>query len=210
MARSSGRCIVALVSLYGTRTVATESNPDTPDAGVSKENADDSAPVTPEPTRDLSVCTRIFDRIDDLANQWVELNPGRAPLANLPSRDAFLRVCGQLPDDAQIVGLCDCNLPRAADFAREKQAKWPICQDYRTLLERKDVDAVIVATGEFQRVRRVAVQVVDISAGHDVNQDPAPALAIERGGHAIRNRRTNQAGPHSYQKLKPLRHRRQP
>ena len=58
----------------------------------------------------------------------------------------------QLPDDAQIVALCDCNLPRAEAFKAEKKGSWPVFQHYQKLLERKDIDAVIVATGEFQRV----------------------------------------------------------
>ncbi len=58
----------------------------------------------------------------------------------------------QLPEDAQIVALCDCNLPRAEAFRAKKKGDWPVYQHYRKLLERKDVDAVIIATKEFQRV----------------------------------------------------------
>ncbi len=58
----------------------------------------------------------------------------------------------QLPEEAQIVALSDCNLPRAERYREKQKAAWPVYQDYRKLLERKDVDAVIVATGEFQRV----------------------------------------------------------
>jgi predicted dehydrogenase len=58
----------------------------------------------------------------------------------------------QLPEGGQITALCDCNLPRAEAFKAKKQGDWPIHQDYRELLDRNDVDAVIVATGEFQRV----------------------------------------------------------
>src|SRR6185436_2814771 len=58
----------------------------------------------------------------------------------------------QLPEGGQITALCDCNLPRAEAFKAKKEGSWPIHQDYRELLDRKDIDAVIVATGEFQRV----------------------------------------------------------
>jgi predicted dehydrogenase len=58
----------------------------------------------------------------------------------------------QLPESAQIVALCDCNVPRAEAFKAKAQGNWPIYQDYHKLLERQDIDAVIVATGEFQRV----------------------------------------------------------
>ena len=37
-------------------------------------------------------------------------------------------------------------------FKAGKKANWPIYQDYHKLLARKDADAVIIGTGEFQRV----------------------------------------------------------
>ena len=58
----------------------------------------------------------------------------------------------QLPEDAQLVALCDCNLPRAEAFKAAKKTDWAVYQDYRKILDRTDVDAVIVATAEFQRV----------------------------------------------------------
>lgn len=58
----------------------------------------------------------------------------------------------QLPESAQIVALADCNLPRAEAFKAKAQKDWPVYQDYRQILDRQDIDAVIVATGEFQRV----------------------------------------------------------
>src|SRR5687768_4981143 len=35
----------------------------------------------------------------------------------------------QLPESAQIVALCDCNLPRAEAFKAKQQGNWPIYQD---------------------------------------------------------------------------------
>src|SRR4029078_6853702 len=58
----------------------------------------------------------------------------------------------QLPESAEIVALCDCNVPRAEAFKAKVKAHWPIYQTDHELLARKDIDAVIVATGEFQRV----------------------------------------------------------
>ena len=58
----------------------------------------------------------------------------------------------QLPEDGRIVALCDCNLPRAEEYKADKKGSWPVYQDYRKVLDRKDVDAVVVSTGEFQRV----------------------------------------------------------
>ena len=58
----------------------------------------------------------------------------------------------QLPKDGQIVALCDCNLPRAEAFKAKRKGDWPVYQHYQKILERKDIDAVIIATQEFQRV----------------------------------------------------------
>ena len=58
----------------------------------------------------------------------------------------------QLPADAELVALADCSLPRAEAYAAHKGVAIDVVQDYRRLLDRKDIDAVIVATGDFQRV----------------------------------------------------------
>jgi predicted dehydrogenase len=58
----------------------------------------------------------------------------------------------QLPEPARLVALCDCNLPRAETFKAGRKGDWPVHQHHRELLERKDIDAVIVATADFQRV----------------------------------------------------------
>jgi len=58
----------------------------------------------------------------------------------------------QLPESGRIVALCDCDLSRAEAYRQKKGESWTIYQDYRKLLERKDIDAVIVATQAFQRV----------------------------------------------------------
>src|SRR5580698_10543166 len=84
----------------------------------------------------------------------------------------------QLPEDAQIVGLCDCNLPQAEGFKAKNKASWPIVQDYRRVLDRKDIDAVIVATGEFQRVLPC---IHACQAGKDVYAEKPLTLYIREG-----------------------------
>lgn len=84
----------------------------------------------------------------------------------------------QLPESAEIVGLCDCNGPRAEAFKAKQKANWPIVQDYRRLLDRKDVDAVIVATGEFQRV---VPCIHACQAGKDVYAEKPLTLYIHEG-----------------------------
>lgn len=84
----------------------------------------------------------------------------------------------QLPGESQIVALCDCNLPRAEAFKAKKQANWPVHQHYRELLERKDIDAVIVGTAEFQRVLPCIHACL---AGKDVYAEKPLTLYIAEG-----------------------------
>jgi len=84
----------------------------------------------------------------------------------------------QLPESAEIVALSDCNLPRAEGFKGKAGGDWPIYQDYRKLLERKDIDAVIVATGEFQRVLPC---IHACQAGKDVYAEKPLTLYISEG-----------------------------
>jgi predicted dehydrogenase len=110
--------------------------------------------------------------------------PGR-PGANDRIRVGAIGVGGraqllleQLPESAEIVGLCDCNLPRAEAFREKRKASWPIYQDYRALLDRQDVDAVIVATGEFQRVLPC---IHACQAGKDIYAEKPLTLYIREG-----------------------------
>ncbi len=85
---------------------------------------------------------------------------------------------GQLPESAQIVALSDCNLPRAEAFKAKNNGNWPVFQDHRQLLDRKDVDAVIVATGDFQRVLPC---IHACQAGKDVYAEKPLTLYVSEG-----------------------------
>jgi predicted dehydrogenase len=84
----------------------------------------------------------------------------------------------QLPETAQIVALCDCNLPRAEKFRAQHKGSWPVLQHYQKLLERKDIDAVIVGTGEFQRVLPC---IHACQAGKDIYAEKPLTLYIHEG-----------------------------
>ncbi|REK19477.1 MAG: gfo/Idh/MocA family oxidoreductase [Planctomycetota bacterium] len=89
----------------------------------------------------------------------------------------------QLPDGAEIVALSDCNLPRAEAFKASQQADWPVYQDYRKVLDRQDVDAVIVATGEFQRV---VPCIHACQAGKDIYAEKPLTLYVHEGRALVR------------------------
>ena len=84
----------------------------------------------------------------------------------------------QLPESAELVALCDCNESRAEQFKAKAHGQWPVYQDFRRILDRKDIDAVIVATGEFQRVLPC---IEACQAGKDVYAEKPLTLYIHEG-----------------------------
>jgi predicted dehydrogenase len=84
----------------------------------------------------------------------------------------------QLPAGAEIVALSDCNLPRAEEYKAKRGASWPVYQDYRRLLDRNDIDAVIVGTGDFQRVLPC---IQACQAGKDVYAEKPLTLYVAEG-----------------------------
>ena len=63
-------------------------------------------------------------------------------------------LCEQMPATGRIVAICDVNLPHATACKDKTKGDWPVYQHYQEVLDRvKDVDGVIVSTGDFQRIR---------------------------------------------------------
>ena len=58
----------------------------------------------------------------------------------------------QLPAPGQIAALADCYLTRAEESAAKRKKTWDVYGDYRRILDRKDIDAVIIATTDHGRV----------------------------------------------------------
>ena len=89
----------------------------------------------------------------------------------------------QLPEGANIVALSECDVPRAEAYRDKKKADWPIYTDYRELLDRQDIDAVIVATQAFQRV---LPSLHACQAGKDVYAEKPLSLDIHEGRVLVR------------------------
>jgi len=101
----------------------------------------------------------------------------------------------QTPEQGQIASVADCFVKRCEDRAKAKGAKWRIHQDYRKLLDEKDIDAVLVATTDHGRVLPC---IHACQAGKDIYAEKPLTLTIREGRalvNAVRkHRRVFQVG----------------
>ncbi len=90
---------------------------------------------------------------------------------------------GQLPQEAEIVAVADCFLKRARNTAARRQADWRIYQDYRSLLEQKDIDGVIVGTPDHTRV---LCSIHACQAGKDIYAEKPLTVYVTEGRALVR------------------------
>jgi len=84
----------------------------------------------------------------------------------------------QLPEAAEIVAVADCYRKRSEAAAAKRKASWRIYDDYRELLEQKDIDGVIVGTNDHGRVR---CAIHALQAGKDVYAEKPLTLYVAEG-----------------------------
>jgi len=87
----------------------------------------------------------------------------------------------QTPKPGEIVAVCDVDLSRCHLAVQEKaplSSAWEVTQDYRRLLDRNDIDAVIVPTTDHGRVLAC---IHACQAGKDVYAEKPLTLAIAEG-----------------------------
>ncbi len=76
------------------------------------------------------------------------------------------------------MAIADCNLPQALQFKKEKNGNWDIYGSHYALLDRQDIDAVIIAGQEYQRVLPC---IHAVQAGKDVYAEKPLTLYIQEG-----------------------------
>ncbi len=84
----------------------------------------------------------------------------------------------QLPEEAEVVSIADCFLERCEAARAKRQARWRIHQDYRRLLDEKDVDGVIASTTDHARV---LVSIHACQAGKDIYAEKPLTLYVAEG-----------------------------
>jgi predicted dehydrogenase len=101
----------------------------------------------------------------------------------------------QIPKGARIVAICDVDLQRCAQALKEKGASWRVHQDYRAILEAKDIDAVVVPTTDHGRVLPC---IHACQAGKDIYAEKPLTLTIHEGRilveHVRKHKRVLQVG----------------
>jgi predicted dehydrogenase len=91
--------------------------------------------------------------------------------------------------DAEIVALCDVYAPAMEQAAAKLPAKPDFYKDYRQVLERKDIDAILVATPDHWH----ALQTIHAcDAGKDVYVEKPLSLTVVEGRRMIEAARRNQ------------------
>ena len=84
----------------------------------------------------------------------------------------------RMPATGRVVALSDVNLPHAEECKEKNKGDWPIFQDYHEVLDRKDIDGVIVSTGDFQRILPCIRACL---AGKDIYAEKPLSLYINEG-----------------------------
>ena len=96
----------------------------------------------------------------------------------------------QLPEAAQLVAIADCNIEQAFKFRQERNAKWDIYSGHYRIVDRKDIDAVVMTGQEFQRALPC---IHAVQSGKDVYAEKPLTLYIQEGRTMIGHVRKHQA-----------------
>jgi predicted dehydrogenase len=121
----------------------------------------------------------------------------RLGVIGVANRGSQLIKCLSPHEDAEIVALCDVDSRPLEKQAAVLGGKPELFRDYRKMLERKDIDAVVVATPDHWHAL-LSVDACD--AGKDVYVEKPLSMTIHEGRRMVeaarRNKRVVQVGLH--------------
>jgi predicted dehydrogenase len=83
-----------------------------------------------------------------------------------------------VPSSGRVAAICDADARKTAAATRKHQADWKIYQDYRKLLEQRDLDAVIIAACDHHHVH---ASILACQAGKDVYCEKPLSLYVREG-----------------------------
>jgi predicted dehydrogenase len=95
----------------------------------------------------------------------------------------------QLPENARIVAISDCYIKRMDETMTLMKKQWPCYQDYRKMLDKEHLDAVIVATTDHGRPLPC---IHACQAGLDVYAEKPLSVTIEEGQAMVKAARKHQ------------------
>ena len=84
----------------------------------------------------------------------------------------------QLPESARQIALADCNIEQAFAYREQRQTDWDIYAAHDRIMDRTDIDAVIITGQEFQRVLPC---IHAVQSGKDVYAEKPLTLYIQEG-----------------------------
>jgi predicted dehydrogenase len=93
------------------------------------------------------------------------------------------QLMSQMPEGGKIVCVADCDLGRAQTAAKQDGRNWKVYHDYHKMLEKENIDAVVIATPDHARAR---IAIFACIAGKDVYAEK-PLTAYISEGRALVN-----------------------
>jgi predicted dehydrogenase len=94
----------------------------------------------------------------------------------------------QLPQPGRLVAIADCYQERLNRTLREKKQEWPAYKDYRQMLDKEKLDAVIIATPDHGRSLPC---IIACQAGLDVYAEKPLTAYVKEGREVVKAARTH-------------------
>jgi hypothetical protein len=88
------------------------------------------------------------------------------------------QLANNVPAGAQVAAVSDCDLRKARKLVDDHQAQWHVDQNYRRMIDRKEIDGVLVCATDHHHV---LASILACQAGKDVYCEKPLSLYIREG-----------------------------